>query len=102
MTISQIDINTSIHSLIAAGMPISINSITVHLTDSIVNNYDGVTLLFVYKASWYPDIIRVVKTLGFNYVRIVSMPYIIFTFLFYFILEKGPPEQGEDRHDDNW
>lgn len=49
-------------------MPININTITNHLTDYIVQKYDGKASLFVYKTAWSTDISKVLTSMNINYV----------------------------------
>jgi hypothetical protein len=49
-------------------MSINNNTITNHLTDYIVQKYDGKTSLFVYKTAWSTDISKVLTSMNIKYV----------------------------------
>ncbi|CAO3687004.1 unnamed protein product [Rhizopus stolonifer] len=61
------EIQDAIYALQSASLPISVNTITLHLTNFIVDCYYGVTSLFVYKTDWSNKIACVLSSLKINY-----------------------------------
>ncbi|OBZ80984.1 hypothetical protein A0J61_10968, partial [Choanephora cucurbitarum] len=62
-------IKATIHSLISAGVSVTIARIIDQMTDQIVASYDNATSLFVYKTRWCNRIAQILADLNVTYSR---------------------------------